>query len=258
MIIREARRERFTVVSNAALEDARLSFQAKGLLVYLLSKPDGWSVSREQLARVGPNGISSIRAVLTELEQCGYLVRTRKVGEHGHFVWESVVHELPCQPSAENPPMVQPSADYPPMVKPPVDNRTLVKTDVVKTETTTTAAAEVPQRVSAESGTSFSERDPLPVHVQNFLAQSCPDWWEGHLRLALAGRAPQGIANYALGILRGWKRGDNTPQAPLPDVPVYVAPTKAPLLPPGARMLSLSELRDKRAKQNEEFLNATQ
>jgi hypothetical protein len=85
MIIREPRREKFTVVSNAALEDERLSFQAKGLLVYLLSKPDGWKVSRDHLATVGPNGISSVRAILVELEKCGYLTRTRTAGEHGHF-----------------------------------------------------------------------------------------------------------------------------------------------------------------------------
>ena len=133
MIVRESRRERFTVVSNAALEDSRLSFQAKGLLVYLLSKPDGWRVSREHLATVGTNGISSVRAILTELEECGYLSRVRKAGEHGHFTWESIIHENPL-PSAENPPMVNP-----PMEKPPVVNRTLVNTervkkDVVKTE----------------------------------------------------------------------------------------------------------------------------
>lgn len=137
MIVRESRRERFTVVSNAALEDSRLSFQAKGLLVYLLSKPDGWSVSREHLATVGTNGISSVRAILTELEQCGYLTRVRKAGEHGHFAWESIIHENPA-PSAENPPMVNP-----PMEKPPVVNRTLVNTDSKKTELVKTEA-EIP------------------------------------------------------------------------------------------------------------------
>lgn len=153
MIVREARREKFTIVSNVALEDPRLSFQAKGLLVYLLSKPDGWSVSREHLATVGPNGISSVRAILTELEQCGYLTRTRKAGEHGHFAWESIIHEH-CVPSAEKPPMVKP-----PMEKPPVVNRRLVNTDSVKTDI---AKTEVDYSFVAQSAPP-AEDAPAPV-----------------------------------------------------------------------------------------------
>lgn len=132
MIVRESRRERFTVVSNDAIEDHRLSFQAKGLLLYLLSKPDGWSVSRDQLATVGPNRVDSVRAMLTELEKCGYLTRIRKADGKGRFTWESIIHETP-RPLVEKPPMVQP-----PMVKPPVENPTLVNTDVVKTEVVNT------------------------------------------------------------------------------------------------------------------------
>ena len=45
MIIRAQRRETFTVVNNTAINDNRLSFRAKGVLVYILSKPDNWRVS---------------------------------------------------------------------------------------------------------------------------------------------------------------------------------------------------------------------
>jgi hypothetical protein len=102
---------------------------------------------------------------------------------------------------------------------------------------------------SSETTTkAFSLQDPLPLHVQNFLTQSCPDFYEAHLRLALVGRSPNGLASYALEILRGWKRGVNAPQAPLPDVPLHAAPPDTPL-PPGARILSLAEVRAKRIAQ---------
>lgn len=108
-------------------------------------------------------------------------------------------------------------------------------------QTETTSSSETTEKV-------FSLQDPLPLHVQNFLNQSCPDYWEAHLRLSLVGRSPNGLASYALEILRGWKRGKNTPQAPLPAMPTHAAPPAA-ALPPGARILTLPELRAKRAAQ---------
>jgi hypothetical protein len=105
-----------------------------------------------------------------------------------------------------------------------------------------------PQTPKETTEKAFSLQDPLPLHVQNFLTESCPDFYEAHLRLALVGRSPNGLASYALEILRGWKRGINAPQAPLPDVPLHAAPPETPL-PPGARILSLAEVRAKRIAQ---------
>jgi hypothetical protein len=105
--------------------------------------------------------------------------------------------------------------------------------------------SETPKETTTKA---FSLQDPLPLHVQNFLTESCPDFYEAHLRLALVGRSPNGLASYALEILRGWKRGINAPQAPLPDVPIHAAPPETPL-PPGARILSLAEVRARRAAQ---------
>lgn len=95
----------------------------------------------------------------------------------------------------------------------------------------------------------FSFSDKLPYRVQEMLDQECPPFYEGHLRLALTGRSPNGLASYALEILRGWKRGKNAPQAPLPDVPIHASPPEWPV-PPGTRILSLAELRAKRATDN--------
>lgn len=88
----------------------------------------------------------------------------------------------------------------------------------------------------------FSFQDPLPLHVQNFLKESCPDYYEEHLRLALVGRSPSGLASYALEVLRGWKRGGkNAPQAPLPKTQLSVAP------PDLVRVPGLQDLRQRRA-----------
>jgi len=95
MIIRAERKNKFTVVSNAALEDSRLSFRAKGILVFILSKPDKWQVSERHLAEQGPDGRSAVASALTELEQAGYLRRTRTRQQDGTFAWESMIFDEP-------------------------------------------------------------------------------------------------------------------------------------------------------------------
>ena len=43
MIIRAARpHQNYTVVHNELIEDSQLTWKARGILVYLLSKPDHW------------------------------------------------------------------------------------------------------------------------------------------------------------------------------------------------------------------------
>ncbi|MFW2440514.1 MAG: hypothetical protein ACN4GR_14220 [Arenicellales bacterium] len=43
-IIRATRRDRYVTIEQHVIEDARLSWAARGLLAYLLSKPDDWKV----------------------------------------------------------------------------------------------------------------------------------------------------------------------------------------------------------------------
>lgn len=99
MIVRVGSRRRFTVVDNFAVEDPRLSFQALGLLTFLLSKPDNWEVSYRHLARVrtGPRGEGehAVRKTLDELEAHGYLVRRRQRSDAGTWAWVSTVYEVP-------------------------------------------------------------------------------------------------------------------------------------------------------------------
>lgn len=98
MIVRRAGRpRRFTVVDNTTIEDSRLTWEARGMLIYLLSKPDDWSTNREHLAGQAPNGLTVVRRVLAELETCGYLVRHRTRGEDGRIQWEATIYESPAQ-----------------------------------------------------------------------------------------------------------------------------------------------------------------
>ena len=78
-IIRQKREKNYSVVNNQILEDTRMSFKARGLLIYMLSKPDDWQVYSEELVQHSDkDGISAIKSALNELEACGYLKRVQK------------------------------------------------------------------------------------------------------------------------------------------------------------------------------------
>lgn len=77
----------FTQVSNKLLKDTDLSFQAKGLMCYILSHTDNFEFSTKQLSKVSSkNGDASIRSILKELEDKGYLKKKGSIkGKSGRF-----------------------------------------------------------------------------------------------------------------------------------------------------------------------------
>lgn len=119
-ILRNRTQSGFTIVDNYALRDERLSLKAVGLLVKMLSLPDRWDFSEAGLVAIVKDGHSSVRSGLKELEEYGYLVRTRVKDESGRFSdceWE--VRAVPNGiPQLENHNVVSPNLDT-------VDNKAL-------------------------------------------------------------------------------------------------------------------------------------
>jgi len=98
MIRRAPNRDRWVTVDNRAVEDPRLSLKAKGLLAYLLSRPDNWRASPEHLATTTSSGEYAIRNALNELRDCGYAKLTRPRGDKGLISGtEWVISELPTE-----------------------------------------------------------------------------------------------------------------------------------------------------------------
>lgn len=96
--IRVARRARYTTVAKGAVNDQSLSFRARGLLVWLLDKPDDWRVDSTTIARHGTEGREAVRTALRELEQARYLRRQRVQNPDGKWSTETVVYESPYEP----------------------------------------------------------------------------------------------------------------------------------------------------------------
>jgi hypothetical protein len=75
VIVRTPKRDQFVIILKSTVEDDRLSWGARGILVYLLSKPDGWRVMVSHLMKQAPNGRYSVEGLLNELEKAGYIAR---------------------------------------------------------------------------------------------------------------------------------------------------------------------------------------
>lgn len=83
----------FLQVPNATVRDDRLSHMARGILVELLSRPDGWEATADDMwrASVAKHGKASpgrraFRAAFAELKEHGYLTSERTIltsGQHG-------------------------------------------------------------------------------------------------------------------------------------------------------------------------------
>ena len=96
MIIRAARpHQNYTVVHNELIEDQRLTWRARGILVFLLSKPDHWRTTAAYLASQSPEGIYAVRAALQQLELVGYIRRIKKQNSRGQWSTYTVVFDKP-------------------------------------------------------------------------------------------------------------------------------------------------------------------
>ena len=126
-IIRKKQKERFSIVDNKVIEDERLSFKARGLLIYMLSKPDDWKFYTEELAkRSNKDGISAIKTALNEIEDAGYLTRKQGHKKNGQFTSQDWIL---TDTSTKSPQVEKPLADKAPAGKALADNRTLPNTD---------------------------------------------------------------------------------------------------------------------------------
>lgn len=63
----------FTIISNGIINNRKLSWKARGILIYLLSKPDDWTVKLYDLINNSENdGEVAVKSALKELRKYGY------------------------------------------------------------------------------------------------------------------------------------------------------------------------------------------
>ena len=144
-IIRGPRPEtKFYTLDKSISEDDRLSWASRGLLIYLLGKPDNWEVSVRHLINQTKNvlgkasGRDGVRSILKELEAAGYLTVDRARNDTGVFagmaytVCERPIDVAPQteKPGVETPQTENPAPVNPAPAKPAPANPPLIKNDL--------------------------------------------------------------------------------------------------------------------------------
>ncbi len=126
----------FTMISNKIFENPNLSWQAKGLLSYILSRPPNWHVHSWQLSKIYEgekkgNGFCSIKTIIKELKENGYIDYAKSRDKKGRWVHRYDVYPMPYKEFKK----IFPEIVYPPVETPePVNRPIIINTDITNTE----------------------------------------------------------------------------------------------------------------------------
>lgn len=93
--LRKQTQSNYTHISNDLLNAEGLSFRARGIAAYLLSKPDNWQVKIPHLMKVGKEGEKAVRTALQELATYGFLMRER-IRENNRIVTVTRLADYPA------------------------------------------------------------------------------------------------------------------------------------------------------------------
>lgn len=103
-VITRQRSENFAIIPNTLAEDDRLSFEARGLLCYLLAKPNNWKVRIADIQKSGGIGRDKAYRLIRELREAGYVKldikrdTNARIVQQNYIVYDCAVPEqLPFQ-----------------------------------------------------------------------------------------------------------------------------------------------------------------
>lgn len=76
----------YSTIPNKLAQNEKLTYEAKGLLIELLSRPENWTIHKKQLYREH-TGEAKLTRIFTELQKAGYLyIHTLRSKENGEFI----------------------------------------------------------------------------------------------------------------------------------------------------------------------------
>lgn len=117
--------EKFTLMPNALINNPEISFKAKGIMAYLLSKPDGWRIVIKELLSHSKESRDAVYSGLKELREAGWIVleiKRNAIGQISRFIYHVYASPVnnpvvknndpqPNEPERENPDMEQPDEE---------------------------------------------------------------------------------------------------------------------------------------------------
>jgi hypothetical protein len=127
--VKKEQRRSYVIMDTRPLSDPRLSWKAKGILAYLLGKPNDWTVRVRDLVKRSPDGDYAVQSGLDELMEFGYVTREQHRTDAGKFAEvEYIVREAPLGGF--------PVAGFPVAGGPVADNHVLTNDDCTNDEYT--------------------------------------------------------------------------------------------------------------------------
>ena len=155
-VFRVEKNKGYTVMSNHHLRNKELSLKAKGLLSQMLSLPEDWDYTLAGLSLINREKIDAIREAVRELENAGYIQRSRERDEKGRLRGTTyVIYEQP--PKLDLPTLEKPTLDNPTLEKPTLENPTQLNKELLKTN--------LPKK--EKLNTDISNTHSIPFHSLN-------------------------------------------------------------------------------------------
>ena len=158
-VFRVERTHDYTVMSNHHLKNRALSLKAKGLLSLMLSLPDDWDYTLQGLAHISLEKVDAIRKAITELENEGYITRTRERDEQGRLRGtEYIIREQPISEkhTLEKPMLEKPMLEKPTLDKPTLENPTQLNKNIYN-KNKSSMYEEIPQSNQSKEETELTE-----------------------------------------------------------------------------------------------------
>ena len=121
----------YAMIDKRIFSNAELSWKAKGLLSYLLSRPDNWKIMITDLIKQSCDGEKAVYSGLKELIKAGYVIREGMRDDKGKFIrqeYQVFEEPLPTSPFS--------ACGFPASGKPACRKSTTNNTDVTKTDIT--------------------------------------------------------------------------------------------------------------------------
>jgi len=127
-------KDNYTRVPNEIVNDKRLTWKARGIFLYLMSKPDDWQFYVDEIGQWATDGKTALNTGLKELEEFGYLLRKKRIDEQRKFAGWLWIIKLPdntVSRQAENPTVGNNDIRETPVYNKTDSNKTeLSKTDI--------------------------------------------------------------------------------------------------------------------------------
>lgn len=86
----------FTQIPNQIINDKKVSFKAKGLYLYFVSKPDEWEFSLSGITSQAKESMPTVISIINELIENGYMEKIKRRNSNGkQEVNQYLLHESP-------------------------------------------------------------------------------------------------------------------------------------------------------------------